>query len=251
MRAERKRTPTTCRASTDRPAPSPRPDRSRPRRRALESAPATASRRSCSPPTPSTSSRTDVNGGARVRGVQRGAQRRPQRRDAARQLLRAGRGRAVRPRHRQPAVRRLAREHVSVPGRRDDGRRRSRNTSCAAYRQRSRPARSPPSDRLGARSGRSCRAPRSWLEGSGCDAFLLHTSTDDPLETATAWNRDLLDRPEAYADARSLAREFRPSRDRAARLRPAWSCGSGATAATAGWRRSSCRARRFARPADT
>jgi hypothetical protein len=38
------------------------------------------------------------------------------------------------------------------------------------------------------------------LEGS-CDAFLLHTSTDDPLETATVWNRDLLDRPEAYAAA--------------------------------------------------
>ena len=43
--------------------------------------------------------------------------------------------------------------------------------------------------------------PRSWLEGSGCDAFLLHTSTDDPIETATVWNRDLLDRPEAYAEA--------------------------------------------------
>ena len=43
--------------------------------------------------------------------------------------------------------------------------------------------------------------PRGWLEGSGCDAFLLHTSTDDPLETATVWNRDLLDRPEAFAEA--------------------------------------------------
>jgi hypothetical protein len=43
--------------------------------------------------------------------------------------------------------------------------------------------------------------PRAWLEGSGCDAFLLHTSTDDPIETATLWNRDLVDRPEAYADA--------------------------------------------------
>jgi methylase of polypeptide subunit release factors len=43
--------------------------------------------------------------------------------------------------------------------------------------------------------------PRTWLEGSGCDAFLLHTSTDDPIETATLWNRDLVDRPEAYADA--------------------------------------------------
>jgi hypothetical protein len=43
--------------------------------------------------------------------------------------------------------------------------------------------------------------PSSWLEGSGCDAFLLHTSTDDPIETATVWNRELLDRPEAYAAA--------------------------------------------------
>jgi hypothetical protein len=43
--------------------------------------------------------------------------------------------------------------------------------------------------------------PRRWLEGSGCDAFLLHTSTDDPIETATVWNRELVDRPDAYADA--------------------------------------------------
>jgi methylase of polypeptide subunit release factors len=43
--------------------------------------------------------------------------------------------------------------------------------------------------------------PWRWLEGSGCDAFLLHTSTDDPIETATVWNRDLRDHPDAYADA--------------------------------------------------
>jgi len=43
--------------------------------------------------------------------------------------------------------------------------------------------------------------PRSWLRGSGCDAFLLHTSTDDPIETAMLWNRELLDLPDAYADA--------------------------------------------------
>jgi len=43
--------------------------------------------------------------------------------------------------------------------------------------------------------------PRAWLEDGGCDAYLLHTSTDDPLETASVWNRELLDRPEAYADA--------------------------------------------------
>jgi len=45
------------------------------------------------------------------------------------------------------------------------------------------------------------KRPRNWLHGSGCDAFLLHTSTDDPLETAAVWNRDLLHRPEAYAQA--------------------------------------------------
>jgi SAM-dependent methyltransferase len=43
--------------------------------------------------------------------------------------------------------------------------------------------------------------PRRWLEGSGCDAVLLHTSTDDPIETASLWNRDLLDQPEEYAEA--------------------------------------------------
>ena len=43
--------------------------------------------------------------------------------------------------------------------------------------------------------------PRSWLDGSGCDAYLLHTSTDDPIETATVWNRDVIDQPEAYAHA--------------------------------------------------
>jgi hypothetical protein len=43
--------------------------------------------------------------------------------------------------------------------------------------------------------------PRSWLQGSGCDALVLHTSTDDPIETAMLWNRELLDLPDAYADA--------------------------------------------------
>jgi methylase of polypeptide subunit release factors len=43
--------------------------------------------------------------------------------------------------------------------------------------------------------------PRAWLKGAHCDAFLLHTSTDDPIEAATVWNRELLDRPDTYADA--------------------------------------------------
>jgi methylase of polypeptide subunit release factors len=49
--------------------------------------------------------------------------------------------------------------------------------------------------------GDPAERPRGWLHGSGCDAVLLHTSTDDPIETATVWNRDLLDQPEAYAEA--------------------------------------------------
>jgi SAM-dependent methyltransferase len=41
--------------------------------------------------------------------------------------------------------------------------------------------------------------PRSWLAGTGCDAWLLHTTTDDPLTTAALWNRDLKDDAELYA----------------------------------------------------
>ena len=43
--------------------------------------------------------------------------------------------------------------------------------------------------------------PRSWLAGSGCDAWVLHTSTDDTLTTAAMWNRDLEDDPERYGAA--------------------------------------------------
>ena len=32
--------------------------------------------------------------------------------------------------------------------------------------------------------------PQGWLEGSGCDAWLLHTQTDDALRAAAGWNRD-------------------------------------------------------------
>lgn len=32
--------------------------------------------------------------------------------------------------------------------------------------------------------------PRGWLEGTRCDAWIVHTSLDDPLATAAAWNRD-------------------------------------------------------------
>ena len=77
--------------------------------------------------------------------------------------------------------------------------------------------------------------PRSWLEGSGCDAFLLHTSTDDPIETAAVWNRELADRPEAYADAhRPLARLLPRARDRAASATRAW-CSASAADGRDGW----------------
>ena len=89
---------------------------------------------------------TDVNARAlALRGLQRSAQRRRQRRDATRQLLRAGRGRAVRPRRREPAVRRLTRERVPVPGRRHARRRRLGARRARQRRPPSRPARSPPS----------------------------------------------------------------------------------------------------------
>jgi SAM-dependent methyltransferase len=42
--------------------------------------------------------------------------------------------------------------------------------------------------------------PRSWLAGSGCDAWLLHTTTDDTLTTAAMWNRDLEDDPQRYGE---------------------------------------------------
>jgi hypothetical protein len=34
-------------------------------------------------------------------------------------------------------------------------------------------------------------APRLWLDGSGCDVWLLHYVTEDVLPYATGWNRDL------------------------------------------------------------
>ncbi|HEX7582857.1 MAG TPA: methyltransferase [Gaiellaceae bacterium] len=42
--------------------------------------------------------------------------------------------------------------------------------------------------------------PRSWLEGSGCDALIVHTGTDDALGTAAAWNRAAGTETEGYAE---------------------------------------------------
>jgi methylase of polypeptide subunit release factors len=41
--------------------------------------------------------------------------------------------------------------------------------------------------------------PRAWLEGLGCDGWILHTATDDPLKAASQWNRPLEGTPEEFA----------------------------------------------------
>jgi methylase of polypeptide subunit release factors len=41
--------------------------------------------------------------------------------------------------------------------------------------------------------------PRAWVEGLGCDAWILHTTTDDPLKAASQWNRPLEGTPEEFA----------------------------------------------------
>jgi len=41
--------------------------------------------------------------------------------------------------------------------------------------------------------------PRAWLEGHGCDAWILHTATDDPLKAASQWNRPVEGTPEEFA----------------------------------------------------
>ena len=40
--------------------------------------------------------------------------------------------------------------------------------------------------------------PREWLYGSDCDAWILHTTTDDPLSNAAAWTRDAVEGPDAF-----------------------------------------------------
>ena len=40
---------------------------------------------------------------------------------------------------------------------------------------------------------------RRWVEGTGCDAWLLHHRTDDPLTTASLWNEHLSRDPARFA----------------------------------------------------
>jgi len=43
--------------------------------------------------------------------------------------------------------------------------------------------------------------PRTWLDGTGCDAWVLGLSGGDPLDHAAGWNDYLQDEPERYAVA--------------------------------------------------
>ncbi len=43
--------------------------------------------------------------------------------------------------------------------------------------------------------------PREWLDGSGCDTWILHTTTDDPLSNAAAWTRDAVETPDEFGAA--------------------------------------------------
>ena len=40
--------------------------------------------------------------------------------------------------------------------------------------------------------------PREWLDGAGCDSWILHTTTDDPLSNAAAWTREAVDGPAEF-----------------------------------------------------
>jgi methyltransferase family protein len=44
-------------------------------------------------------------------------------------------------------------------------------------------------------------APRRWVDGSGCDALILHYTSSDPLSYAGAWNAELRRDPAAFASA--------------------------------------------------
>ena len=97
-----------CASPVRRPRP---PDRSRPRRRALDLCTGNGIQ-AILLAAHDTVVATDVNERALAYAAFNASERRRQRRDATRQLLRAGRRRAVRPRRRQPAVRRLAQARI-------------------------------------------------------------------------------------------------------------------------------------------
>ena len=215
-RARRSRARRTPPVRRPRPPDGPRGEGARPRPLHRERHPGDPARRSRGP----RDRDRREHEGARLRDVQHGAQRRRQRRDAGRQLLRARRGRAVRPRRGQPAVRRVARERVPVPRRRP-----ARRRSVGARRP-WRPGRARAGgvrlgpDRLGARTGRPCRASPAVARRLG-----LRRVPAAHLDGRSARDRDGVEprspRParRVFRGARPLARVLPQARDRAPRLR--------------------------------
>ncbi len=50
-------------------------------------------------------------------------------------------------------------------------------------------------------TGEATERPAAWVEGSGCDALIVYTGSDEPLSIAAQWNRDARADAEAYAAA--------------------------------------------------
>ena len=147
---------------------------------------------------------TDVNHRALAYTAdQRRDQRHRQRRDAPRQPVRPGRGRAIRLDHVQRALRRLAGVALAVPRRRPAGGR-ALAARCRAGRGLARrddglasvlvswlaESEDEPDERF-----------VGWLDGSGCDAWVIGLEGADPLEHAAGWNEHLAVDPEAYGAA--------------------------------------------------
>ncbi len=42
--------------------------------------------------------------------------------------------------------------------------------------------------------------PRAWLDGRGCDAWILHTATEEPLRAAASWTGAAGTEPEGFAE---------------------------------------------------
>ena len=49
--------------------------------------------------------------------------------------------------------------------------------------------------------GETTERPVAWLDGSGCDALIVHTGSDEPLSIAAQWNRDVRSDAAAYSAA--------------------------------------------------
>jgi hypothetical protein len=61
-------------------------------------------------------------------------------------------------------------------------------------------------------------APEAWLEGADCDAWVLHSGSEDPLQYAAVWNQQLR-RTDPAAYGQALGRWVDYDRERSARER--------------------------------